>query len=158
MKSQAEGDKKERKKRKEGVLEKLPSSWDKSRLHEHRIQQIFSAFHHSSDSECGEKKGEKSQGLTQARFKPKFPTCATYIVFETCHYTTNPRTQQALCFFLSFYDKIFFSAQINNSCSFIYLVSGCIKNKWIMFSQPSLNKVLITLLGVYFTVCCSLKE
>jgi len=43
VKSQAEGDKKrkkERKKeRKEGVLEKRPSSWDESRLHEHRIQQ-----------------------------------------------------------------------------------------------------------------------
>jgi len=39
VKSQAEGDKKRKKERKEGVLEKRPSSWDESRLHEHRIQQ-----------------------------------------------------------------------------------------------------------------------
>lgn len=61
MKSQAEGDKKRMKERKEGVLEKLPSSRDKSQLHKHRIQQIFSAFHHFTDSECGDMTGNDGE-------------------------------------------------------------------------------------------------
>lgn len=82
VKSQAERDKKRKKERKEGVLEKRPSSWDKSRPQN-------PAERGEMTENYQEKKGEQDQGLTQARFKPVFPTCAPYFV-SLCHSSTYP--------------------------------------------------------------------